>query len=97
MSKNAKQIMEKRIRQAEREYREKYGIGYCLFRSKNGKLYEIAQRPLWYLADSRFDSVVFNEIVLDLETKSFYEACSKAYEAGYRGVLNSNVEKIREV
>lgn len=92
--KSAKQIMEKKIMSANREYAEKRGNGYCLFRS--GKLYEIAQRPLWHLVDGSFDSIVFNEIVMDLETTNYYDACAKAYCAGYRGVINSCVEDLRE-
>lgn len=85
MERNAKQIMEDKIRKAEREYKEKYGRGYCLFKEKHGKEYEVSQRPLWYLASSRFDSLTFNELVMDLHTNSFFEACRKAREMGYHG------------
>lgn len=90
--KDPHQIMLDRIKKAEREYWNKYGRGYCLFKSEYGGLYEVAQRPLWYLKTSRFDSLEFNRIVMDLETKSFYEACAKAYDMGYRSVINSCVE-----
>lgn len=86
MERTAKQIMEQKIRKAEMEYKAKYGNGYCLFKSKGSDdQYEVSQRPLWYLASSRFDSLTFNELVLDLETKSFFEACKKARELGYHG------------
>lgn len=93
--KSAKQEMEKKIRKAEAEYRERYGKDYCLFKTQYGAL-QIAQRQLWYLASQRFDSIVFCDIVMPLETKSFYDACVKAYEAGYRGVINSDVERMRD-
>ena len=73
------------IKKAEREYAEKYGRGYCLFESKDGGSYEVAQRPLWYLETSLFDSLRFNKIVMNLNTSSFYEACKKARELGYTG------------
>lgn len=96
MENSSKAVMERTIKKAEREYHEQHGNGYCLFKLKGNGLYEIAQRPLWYLKTSRFDSIVFNEIVMDLGTKSFYEACAKAHDMGYRSVINSCVERIRE-
>lgn len=89
-----KQLMEKKIRKAEREYKEQRGNEYCLFKTEYG-VYQIAQHPLWYLENESLDSIVFCEIVMELKTRSFFEAEEKAYEAGYRGVINSDIEKWR--
>ena len=85
----------KEYRKAEAEYRKDHGINYCLFKRKNSCLYEVAQFPIFYMSYPE-NEIIACDIVKDLETKSFYEACSKAYDMGYRGVLNSIVEELRK-